>query len=192
MIDLLANPFFLTAAIFLARVTDVALGTFRTILVFRGYRLGAALLGFFEALIWVAAAGRVLQDLGQWYLVVAFAGGFATGNVVGMWLEARLAVGSELMRAVSPARDVNLAERLRERGYVVTALTGRAAGGGPVEVLFVVESRRRLRRLVTTIGELDPTSVVTTSDVKTPRTVRPPSRFAFPSWSGRRSHGLRK
>ena len=191
MPDLLANPVVLTLAIFLARVLDVSLGTYRSILVFRGYRGAAALLGFLEAIVWVLAAGRVLQDLGQWYLIVAFASGYATGNVVGLWLEARLAVGSELVRVVSRRAGVDLAEGLRGEGYQVTELDGRAAGDEPVEVLLVVERRRRLRRLVAAIGTLDPTALCTTSDVRTPQTVHIPRRPAGLGWPiGRR--GLRK
>ncbi len=191
MPELLASPVVLTVAIFLARVLDVSLGTCRTLLVFRGYRGAAAVLGFLEALVWVLAAGRVLQDLGQWYLVVAFAGGYAMGNVVGMWLEARLAIGTTLVRAVSRRSDVDLAEGLRAKGYEVTEVDGRAADDEQVEVLLIVERRRRLRLLVEAIGAIDASALCTTSDVRTPRavdTVRRRGSLGWPAWH----RGLRK
>ena len=40
-------PFILALLIFMARVADVSLGTFRTIVIFRGYKFLAALIGFF-------------------------------------------------------------------------------------------------------------------------------------------------
>ena len=84
------QPALMFAAVFLARVLDVSIGTVRTITVVRGYRLLATVLGFFEVIIWVMAAGQVLTNLHHWYLVISWAGGFATGNAVGMWIEGKL------------------------------------------------------------------------------------------------------
>ena len=49
--------------IFLARVTDVSLGTLRFIFIARGYRKLAPLLGLAEVLIWVLAVREVLMNL---------------------------------------------------------------------------------------------------------------------------------
>ena len=46
--------------ILLARVGDVSLGTLRVVMVTQGRRGRAAILGFFEVLIWVFAASRVI------------------------------------------------------------------------------------------------------------------------------------
>lgn len=169
------HAWLLAVAIFLARVVDVSMGVVRTIVLFRGHRWVAATLGFFEILIWVMAAGSVLRDLDRWYLAVAFAGGFALGNVVGSWLEQRMALGLELVRAISSRRDVELAGRLRDRGYSVTEIIGRGDRGDPVEVLLVVESRRRVPRLIDDILEADPEAVCTLSDVRRHAPV-PPGR----------------
>ncbi|MGB7403661.1 MAG: DUF5698 domain-containing protein, partial [Arcobacter sp.] len=52
-------PYVLALLIFLSRVADVSLGTFRTIVIFRGYKLLASIIGFFEIIIWLIAAGQV-------------------------------------------------------------------------------------------------------------------------------------
>jgi len=167
MIEFLhANPWLLAIAIFVARILDVSIGTMRTIIVFRGYAYWAAALGFVEILIWLAAAGQVLQNLDAWYLAVAYAGGFAAGNVVGITLEARLAVGSELVRIVSVNREVRLASILRQGGHSVTELEGRGDTGHPVEVLLVVAKRRKTPALLNLISTADPGAVWTVSDVK--------------------------
>jgi uncharacterized protein YebE (UPF0316 family) len=160
------NPALLAIAIFLARILDVSLGTLRTIIVFRGYRLLAGAIGFVEVLIWVLAAGQVLRDLSAWYLVLAFAGGFATGNVVGMWIESKLAMGLELVRAISTDPEIRLASRLRDRGHGVLELNGHGDDGAPVEVLFVVERRRRVPGLVDFVRGTDPAAICTVSDVR--------------------------
>lgn len=165
-------PALLCLLIFFARVTDVSLGTVRTLMVFRSHRVLAAAIGFGEVLVWLLAASRVLQHLDQWYLALSYAGGFATGNVVGIWLESKLAVGLELVRAVSADPAVNLAHHLRASGYAVTAMPGRGDSGTPVEVLLMVEKRRAVPLLLQAIEAADPAAVCTTSDVKTVRTGR--------------------
>ena len=174
------HPLLLTAAIFCARVLDVSLGTLRTIIVFRGYRAAAAAIGFVEVLIWLGAASQVLTRLDAWYLALAFAAGFAAGNVVGIWLESKLAIGSELVRAVSASREVRLAEHLRTQGYGVTELEGAGEGGAPVEVLLIVESRRRVPHMLRCIAGLDPDAICTMSDVRRPRAPGPIRQRAGP------------
>ena len=44
--------------IFLARLTDVTIGTMRIIFVSRGFRFIAACAGFFEILVWLFAIGH--------------------------------------------------------------------------------------------------------------------------------------
>jgi uncharacterized protein YebE (UPF0316 family) len=158
------NPAWLAVAIFVARIVDVSLGTFRTIMVIRGYRALATAIGFVEVLIWIVAISSVIANLDAWYLVIAYAGGYATGNYVGMLLEARVAIGSELVRAISLRSDGHLAESLRSAGWVAVAIPGSGPGREAVDVVLVGERRRRLRQLLAAIKEIDPAAVSTTSD----------------------------
>jgi uncharacterized protein YebE (UPF0316 family) len=160
------HPALVCLLIFLARIADVSLGTLRTLLVFRGERALASLLGFVEVLVWLLAAAQVLRNLDAWYLAVSYAAGFAAGNAVGMWLEGRLAMGTLLVRAISADPAVNLARTLREREHDVVHLNGHGRSGQPVEVLLVTERRRQVPALLRLIREVDPEAVCTTNDVR--------------------------
>ena len=142
--------------IFFARVADVSLGTFRTIVVFRGNKLLASFIGFFEILIWLVAASQVLANLDHWYLALAYASGFAVGNYVGITIESRFAIGNDLV----------LAGKLREAGFKVVSFDGDMGEGYPVELLMIVEKRRKIPSLIQQIKELDNTAVYSVSDVK--------------------------
>ncbi len=159
-------PALLALAIFLARVCDVSLGTIRILVGFRGYRLLAACVGFCEAAIWVVAASRVIQHLDQWYLVVAYAAGFASGNFVGITLERRLGVGRELARIISWQAQTNLARALADLGYSVVELAG-SRNATAVQVMYVVAGRRQMPELLRRVHELDPDALYTITDVKT-------------------------
>lgn len=159
-------PWVLPLAIFIGRVTDVSLGTVRTIMVFRGFRALAATIGFVEVCIWTVASAQVLANLDRWYLVIAYAGGFGAGNYVGVWLESKLAMGTELVRAISLKGNGQLAQTLRSHGFRAIELAGNAGPGQPCEIVLIVTKRRRIRRLLSLIDDADPDAVYSLSDIK--------------------------
>lgn len=160
------HPILLTLLIFCARILDVSLGTVRTIVVFRGHRLLAAVIGFFEIAIWVIAAGQVLQNLDEWYLIVAYAAGFGTGNYVGIWLESKLAIGREMVSAISFRADGGLARLLRERGFRAIDVDADMGRGPAVDLVITVTRRRRVPELLAAILEADPEAQYSISDIK--------------------------
>ncbi|MDX1381141.1 MAG: DUF5698 domain-containing protein [Xanthomonadales bacterium] len=161
-----AAPWLLVPAIFLARVFDVTLGTFRTIIAFRGYRWVALVVGFVESVVWVLAISQVITNLSHWALVLAYAGGFALGNWVGISLERHIAIGSELVRAISESPPGVLAARLRREGFTVINMAADAGREAHAEVVLVVERRKEIPRLIQVIREVDPRAVLTVSDVR--------------------------
>ncbi|MGJ8650582.1 MAG: DUF2179 domain-containing protein [Opitutaceae bacterium] len=158
-------PYLLVPLIFFARVADVSLATFRTIVVFRGRKLLASFIGFFEIIIWLAAAAQVLNNIDQWYLALAYASGFAVGNYVGITIENYFAIGDELVRCISFNRDV-LADELREDGYKVVSFDGDMGEAHPVELLLIIEKRRNVPALIHSIKKLDEAAIYSVSDVK--------------------------
>ena len=91
----------LPVLIFLSRLIDVTIGTLRIIMVSKGQKSWAPILGFFEVLIWLIAISKIFQNLDNWLCYVTYAAGFATGNYIGLFLEEKLAVGIlELATAV--------------------------------------------------------------------------------------------
>jgi uncharacterized protein YebE (UPF0316 family) len=166
MIELLqAHTWALLLAVFLSRIADQTLDTFRTISIFRGYRFLAALMGFFTVLIWINVAAQVIQNVGQnWYLTVVYAAGYAAGQATGLWVESRIALGHQLVR-VWARREVNLAEQLWQRNYAMTEIEGKSKSG-PIDVVFVVVRRTRVKELTKLIQELAPNAFYTIEEVK--------------------------
>ena len=66
--------------IFLLRVSDMTLDTLRVLVVMRGKKGLAWLLGFFQAAIFVLAISSVLSNLDNPLNVVGYAAGFGTGT----------------------------------------------------------------------------------------------------------------
>jgi uncharacterized protein YebE (UPF0316 family) len=66
--------------IVLARITDVSLDTIRMVSVIQGRRAFAAVLGFFEAVVYICAVAKVLLNMNQPVYAVAYGLGFAVGT----------------------------------------------------------------------------------------------------------------
>ena len=161
-------------------------------MVFRGHRVLAAAIGFVEIIIWVLAAGQVLQNLDAWYLIVAYAAGFGAGNYIGIWMESKLALGREMVSAISFRADGELAKILRERGFRAIDVDADMGRGPPVDLVFTVTRRRRVPELVRTILEADPEAQYSVTDVKfahegfDPTMIRTRSMWSWPSPSKRK------
>ncbi len=79
--------------IFLVRVVSITMDTLRFMLTMRGKQGISWVLGFIESVLFVVTMGAVLNDLSNVLYVVGYSAGFATGNVIGMAIEKRLAIG---------------------------------------------------------------------------------------------------
>jgi uncharacterized protein YebE (UPF0316 family) len=155
---------FTTALIFFARVTDVSMGTVRTMFVVRGQRGMAWMIGFFEILVWVLAVSRVMENLDYPAYAIAYALGFATGNFVGVTIEQSLAIGDRVVRVFTRLGD-EMASRLRKEGFVVTVFEGRGKDG-PVELLYIEVRRRQVARVRAVAREVDPSCFYVIDDIR--------------------------
>jgi uncharacterized protein YebE (UPF0316 family) len=160
------DPAWLPVLIFCARVTDVSMGTICMICTVRGHKLLAVFVSFVEILIWVYAASSVLTHLDNTANVVAYAGGFATGRALGMWVEGKLALGTQALTFISRGRAQAVAERLRFADHCVTTLAGHGRDG-PVAICHAILPRRLTRTAIRMAREIDPDVVVSVEDVRT-------------------------
>jgi uncharacterized protein YebE (UPF0316 family) len=158
--DFLILPLF----IFFLRICDVTLDTMRIIFMTRGLKRIAPIIGFFEILIWIVAITRIMQNLNSWVCYVAYAGGFAMGNYVGMLLDEKLAIGHELIRVITRADAAELAGALRSSGFGVT--TVKASGmQGEVGIVFVIVNRKNQKQAISVIQQYNPGAFFTIENI---------------------------
>src|SRR4030042_1112713 len=115
--------------IFTLRLVDISLYTLRIAMVMRGRKAQAWIFAFFQSMLFVIAIRAVLSDLDNLWNVAGYAAGFATGNVLGMIIESRIAIGYIHLRIISPHRGAALLDGLRAAGYAATAVAGRGQDG---------------------------------------------------------------
>jgi uncharacterized protein YebE (UPF0316 family) len=151
--------------IFCLRVGDMSLDTLRVLFVVRGKRGIAWVLGFFQSLLFVIAITSVLSHLDNPLNVLGYASGFATGNVLGMFIEERLAVGHIQLTIFSTNRGAAICDALRLASFGVTEIPGRGKNG-TVSVILTNVFRKDVDHLETIILETDPEAFVTREDVR--------------------------
>jgi uncharacterized protein YebE (UPF0316 family) len=163
---LFSSQAWLTAlGIFALRVADMALDTIRVLFVVRGRKSLAWVLGFFQAAIFVLAITSVLANLDNPLNIIGYAAGFATGNVVGMLIEERLAIGHTHLSIISSRLGSAIAEQLRKSGYAVTEIPARGKDG-TVAMIHCSVLRRDMARVETIVLESDPDAFVTAEEVR--------------------------
>ena len=151
--------------IFVARLTDVTIGTMRIIFVSRGMRVIAACAGFFEILIWLFAIGQIMSNLTSVVNYVAYAGGFAVGTFIGITIEQRIAMGYLVVRIITQREGNELEEQFRETDFIVTSVDAEG-GRGPVKILYTVIRRKMLPDIVKTIRKYNPKAFYTVEDLR--------------------------
>jgi uncharacterized protein YebE (UPF0316 family) len=151
--------------IFLVRVLSIALDTVRMISVLRGKKVIAWVLGVATSMLFVLSIGWVMSDLSNPLKIVAYSVGFATGTVVGMNLEKKMAMGHMFLTVISSSRGAELAEALRNAGYAVTEIPARGKDG-MVSMLELGVERKDMPKIQSMITGIDPDAFITSRDIE--------------------------
>ena len=166
MVELMifSSPWIGALVIFGLRVLNITLDTLRMLFTLRGMKFWSWVVGFMVSLIYVLLLTSVLSNLNNPLYIIAYAAGFATGGVVGMWIEERLAIGFTNIQVVSPRRGAVMAQKLREEGYAVTEIPARGKDG-MVSMLSLSVRRKQVVNVENIINDCDEAAFVTTEDV---------------------------
>lgn len=151
--------------IFLARIIDVTFGTIRIIFVSRGLKLLAPIFGFFEIMIWLFAIGQVFSNLTNIIYYVAYAGGFACGNYVGIWIEEKMAIGTVVVQIITKRDGMQLVEFLKSENFGVTSIEAEGATG-KVKVIYTIIKRQNLKKVVCLINRFNPRAFYSIEEVR--------------------------
>jgi uncharacterized protein YebE (UPF0316 family) len=151
--------------IFLARICDQSIGTMRIIFVSKGKRNIAPILGFFEVLIWITAISKIMQNLDNYVNYIAYAAGFATGNLVGMIIEEKLAMGIQMIRVFASERGQELVQTLNNNGYGATSVEAFGARD-KVHLVYTIVQRNELGKVIDVITSFNPKVFYTIEDVR--------------------------
>jgi len=160
----------LPALIFIARVVDVSLGTIRIIFISKGFKFLSLIIGFIEVLIWLTAINQIWGNMNNIWLYLAYAGGFATGNYVGIWLDEKISLGNVMVRIIIRKNSGKLISELKKNNYRLTILEGKSCSEEKgVHVIFSVIPRKELKNVFKIIKRINPKAFYTVEDIRSTR-----------------------
>src|SRR5260370_2358495 len=104
----------------------------------------APILGFFEVPLWLFAITQIMQNLTDVSCFLAFAGGFSMGNYLGILIEEKLAMGTSLVRIITPKNPEELVRNLTLAEFGVTRIEG-PGGTGAVQIVLTLVKRKEIQ-----------------------------------------------
>ncbi|TND09296.1 MAG: hypothetical protein FD123_1383 [Bacteroidetes bacterium] len=152
--------------IFIARMSDVSLATIRNIFISKGFRKIVPFIGFFEVLIWLIAMKQVMTYANNWFAYFAWAAGFSMGTLVGMRIEERLALGTQIIRIIVNNNSDEFIAAMRNAKHGVTTTDAQGAFG-PVKMIFTVVQRKNVAEVIALIEKYNPSAFYSIEDVRT-------------------------
>ncbi len=153
-----------TLLIFLVRVLSITMDTLRFMLTMRGKRGISWFLGFFESILFVLTVGAVLDDMTNFLYIIGYSAGFATGNVVGIYLERKLALGYSHISVISKNKGAEVVKVLRDNDFAVTEIPAQGKDG-PVCISDLSVRRKDIADVEKIIQDTDPEAFITIEDV---------------------------
>ena len=150
--------------IFILCVTSQAIETIRLVLVVRGKKAATWVLGFISSMIMVVTLGAVITQINNSLNAVGYAAGMATGGVLGLVFEKRLAIGHSHLTIISASLGASIAETLRKMGFAVTEVPARGRDG-MVTMIWCEILRKDLGFIEKIILDIDSTAFLTIEDI---------------------------
>ncbi len=157
--------FLLPFLIFLSRILDVTIGTIRIVMVSKGQKIWAPVLGFFEVFIWLLAISKIFENLDNWMCYIAYAAGFATGNYIGLLIEEWLAMGIVKIQIITRRNASELIVNLKNAGYGITYHEAKGGVEG-VSIIYSIIKRHEIQKVEKIVKATNPRAFYSIEDVK--------------------------
>jgi uncharacterized protein YebE (UPF0316 family) len=155
----------LPLVVFFARICDVSLGTLRIVFISKGKKFLAPLIGFFEIFIWIVVISQILKNVNNFACYFAYAGGYATGNFIGMYIEERIAIGVQIIKIFSP-KDLLPLQKVFTQAHFGTTLIEGSGSVSKVDILYVVINRKAFKKAEKILLDFDAALFYVIEDIR--------------------------
>lgn len=138
-----------------AKIIEISVQSLKTVLMVKGQRVYASLLGFLEVMIWGLVISAVITTLGNdIWLLLFYCVGYASGLYLGSLLEEKLALGTVSLQIIAkPKHTEEICAYLTARGNGYTVFRGHGAKSDANLIIIVVQ-RKQSKKLFREIRAL--------------------------------------
>lgn len=159
--------FSLCIKIFIARVIDVSLATFVTILNVKGEKIKATVIGFIDVIIWFLVVKEALNtELESIWIALAYAGGYATGTFIGGTLSNILINGKISVQVILDYLPLEETDKIRNAGYAVSQIECTGIEDSKKSMLFIEVDKKKLNELKELIKKIDKNAFIVVNETK--------------------------
>ena len=151
--------------IFGARILDVSISVVRTILMVKGKKFQAAVLGSLEVFVYISILTKIMAQLDNIGNLIAYSLGFGSGQIVGIFIEQKMALGNVTAQVITKGDGTELVEILREEGFGVTVIQGYGKDGIK-HILNIALKRNALPKFSRVMETHDKDAFITILDTK--------------------------
>lgn len=153
--------------IFFARVVDVSLATFVTVLTVKNKRLLATILGFIDVIIWFLVVKEALNtNIKSMWIAFSYAGGYALGTFIGTTLSNKLINGKISAQVVINGNLVDGVNEIREAGFAVSQIDCTGKDNVKKLMLFIELDKKDLDDLKRIVNNVDKDAFMVVNETK--------------------------
>ena len=156
---------FLCIKVFFVRITDVTMGTFRTILTVKAKPIQASMIGFIEVLIWFLVVKEALNtDSNSIFVAIAYSGGFATGTFLGGKLSQKFISGNSSLQVIT--KNKKIIDVISGSGYGVTVIDAKGYNDAKKYMLLIEVNNKNIGDVKNIIKKLDKQAFIIITETK--------------------------
>lgn len=151
----------------MAKVLEISIQSLKTVLMVKGQRVRAALLGFTECVVWGLIISAIITTLGNNLLLLFFyCFGYALGLFIGSTIENKIALGTTNIEIIANEENTEkIIKYLKENNKGFTVFEGKGSKE-TVNMILIIVSRKESKQLLKEMRELCDNDVFEiTSDV---------------------------
>ena len=150
--------------IFSARILDVSISTFRTMIMVRGEKIINAILAFIEVFIWFFAARSALTTNVNTILIpISYSLGYATGSYIGMILSDYFIKGIVGIEIITTKDTKELIKNIKKHNFGVSEIK---LTGDDKKMLYIQTKSDYLEKLKNIIIKYDKNAFIIVNDTK--------------------------
>lgn len=158
--------FLLCTKIFIARLIDVSLGTFRTINTVKGKNFIASLIGLIEISVWFLVVKEALNtDNNSYFIVISYALGFSVGTYIGGIISNIFIKTNYEVQVILNSKNDSLIEVLRSNGYGLTIIDAKGNNNSKY-MLYIQIKNNLLNNLKQIIKRYDKKAIIAVNETK--------------------------
>lgn len=126
-----------------AKIVEISIQSLKTVMMVKGQRAKAAMLGFVECMIWGLVISTLVTTLGDnIVLLVFYCSGYALGLFIGSSIENKIAIGTSNLELIANDESTKkITTYLKEKGRGYTVFEGRGSVD-KMNMIFIVLPRK--------------------------------------------------